>query len=678
MLPFLSESHKFVQPSPLYDAGQLCVRDRITVPLHTQCHQYPRRQATTALLLTALLALLFAGCAESPSSPATGRTPDQSRSSPANPAHENTAPPSTATHTPNDSASFVGTNACRECHTSIADTWQQHPMANSIAPATTLPADSNSATPVVHGITRSYDARLENGRILHRDIMLAADGQPIYSQEFAMDYVVGSGQRAQAWIRREGELLFQSPLNWFSQQACWDVAPGYKPDDPRRFRRRVTDDCISCHAGRPAPAERLPNRYADPAFHELAIGCERCHGPGREHIEWHRSLGRAEQKTIPASHDPIVNPAELAPQLRESVCNQCHLAGSARIVRHGLSEFDFRPGRNLDDFWTILHAGSEVAEDGTTKAVNHVQQMQESSCFKNSDGRLGCISCHDPHSTPAPALAADFYRQRCLNCHETTACSEQTSIREAQQDSCIDCHMPQRDSKNITHVAQTDHRVLRKADPAPADSFQSNSPNTNTNTKTLQLQFFGSSRETLAEWEQQRAMGAGLWAVLARKGLSAPPTLGRFLDTTLQSRPDDGLTLATLAALETQHGRIASARQHYTLALADPVSHEAALAGLLDLAYRSADWEQARQLAEKLLALDPGHPGCRALLADCLWNLKRPDQALTAAAESLHRDPSQLEVRRWYSQKLREVGRVDDANTQQTLAERMQSARTRK
>ena len=648
--------------------------DRTPVTSNRQGANHRQQQAIPALLLAAVLGLCAGGCSKSSSEPDAGSNTNQQHPTPESLNPDATLSPASTPRPPDDSASFVGSAACTECHSAIAGTWQQHPMARSMAPANTVPAGSEAAIPVVHGITRSYDVRLENGRMLHRDSMQTADGQPVYSQEFAMDYVVGSGQRAHAWIRREGELLFQSPLNWFSQQACWDVAPGYKPDDPRRFRRRVTDDCISCHAGRPAPADRLPNRYAEPIFHELAIGCERCHGPGREHIEWHHSFGKAATNAAPRSHDPIVNPAKLAPNLRDSVCNQCHLAGSARIVRHGLSEFDFRPGRDLSEFWTVLHAGAEVAEDGTTKAVNHVQQMQESTCFKNSNGRLGCSSCHDPHSTPAPALAADFYRQRCLACHDTEACSEVDSVRRAQQDSCIACHMPQRDSKNIAHVAQTDHRVLRKSELPTAPSA---APDLKTAT-TLQLQFFGNSRQQLPEWEQQRAMGAGLWAVLARKGLPAPPALGRLFDTALQSRPEDGLTLATLAALESQHGRIAAARQHYTQALADPVSHEAALAGLLDLTYRNADWDQARQLAEQLLQLDPGHPGCRAVLADCLWNLKRPDEALAAAAESLINDPSQLEVRRWYSQKLREVGRISDADTQQTLVERMESARAGK
>ncbi|MFM7056598.1 MAG: hypothetical protein ACKO2P_06710, partial [Planctomycetota bacterium] len=185
--------------------------------LQNQAHSC--HQAIAGLLLMALLALCSGGCSPNASDPATRKTPGQPRTTPANSEREITKSSATASSVRDDAPSFVGTAACTECHAAIADTWQQHPMARSMAPAAAFPAGSESAIPVVHGITRSYDARLENGRVLHRDSMLAADGQPVYSQEFAMDYVVGSGQRAHAWIRREGELLFQSPLNWFSQQA---------------------------------------------------------------------------------------------------------------------------------------------------------------------------------------------------------------------------------------------------------------------------------------------------------------------------------------------------------------------------------------------------------------------------------------------------------------------------
>ena len=31
-----------------------------------------------------------------------------------------------------------------------------------------------------------------------------------------------------------------------------------------------------------------------------------------------------------------------------------------------------------------------------------VEQMQASACFKGSEGKLGCISCHNPHEWPQP------------------------------------------------------------------------------------------------------------------------------------------------------------------------------------------------------------------------------------------------------------------------------------
>jgi predicted CXXCH cytochrome family protein len=653
MLPFQTAADKYRTTTQL----------RINMQIR---HSRQIQSAFITAFLSAALTCALHGCNQS-NQTTTPQTPGTASDSSS---QQVTAPP-------NDHHKFLGSNACSECHPAIAASWQQHPMANSFAIANSLPQGSASTTPVVKGITRSYHIALDNNRLVHRDQMQDASGQVIYSQQFPMDYVVGSGSRAHAWIRQEGQLLFQSPINWYSEDARWDVAPGYKPDDPRRFRRRVTDDCISCHAGRPNLAANpnqhshaiLPHRYANPAFHEVQIGCERCHGPGLDHSEWHRQRISSKSTTAPSladlSPDPIVNPAKLEPHLRDSVCNQCHLAGSARIVRHRRSEFDFRPGKDFNDFWTVFHAGSEIAEDGTTKAVNHVQQMHESQCFKNSSGKLGCISCHDPHSVPTPALAADFYRQKCLNCHNTQACSENNTTRLAQMDSCTTCHMPARDSKNIAHVTQTDHRVIRRQLPESNPPAAANS---------IQLQFFGNARETLPHWEQQRATAAALWAALAKKGLAAPPTLGRILNDALQAQPDDGLSLTTLAALEAQHNRIADAQHHYQLALNDPLSSEAALAGLLDLAYRAAQWENARQLAEQLLELDPGHPGCRAVLADCLWNLNRTDDALAAATLSLENDPSQLEVRRWFANNLRKIGRTAEAEQQQQLIERMETA----
>ena len=78
-------------------------------------------------------------------------------------------------------------------------------------------------------------------------------------------------------------------------------------------------------------SERRPkftlNRYRPPVFQGHEIGCERCHGPGELHVAHPEIIGGRDMT--------IVNPASLAPSLRDAVCEQCHLQGEKRVLRRG-------------------------------------------------------------------------------------------------------------------------------------------------------------------------------------------------------------------------------------------------------------------------------------------------------------------------------------------------------
>ena len=68
------------------------------------------------------------------------------------------------------------------------------------------------------------------------------------------------------------------------------------------------------------------------------------------------------------------------------------------IARIGTRSEDFRPGLEFYQFWSIF----VPATAGTNKFASQAEQMHESRCYRASQGRLGCISCHDPHVLPAP------------------------------------------------------------------------------------------------------------------------------------------------------------------------------------------------------------------------------------------------------------------------------------
>src|SRR5262249_41253536 len=148
---------------------------------------------------------------------------------------------------------------------------------------------------------------------------------------------------------------------------------------------------------------------------------------------------------------------KLPHELRESVCQQCHLEGESRIVHRGLSPFEFRPGLPLDSVWSVFVRASH---NGDNKAVNHVEQMYASQCFegsRNSEKPLGCISCHDPHVKVEADKRVAHYRAKCLQCHMSKGCTvpEVGRRKTSKEDSCIDCHMPRFATSDIPHVAST-------------------------------------------------------------------------------------------------------------------------------------------------------------------------------------------------------------------------------
>jgi hypothetical protein len=559
---------------------------------------------------------------------------------------------------------FVGSQACASCHADIAASYQTHPMARSLTRIEDEMDDRSSrpqAEARVPGKQRVLDVELTERGMRHHERMYDSSGEEIYDCAVTIKYVVGSGRRATAYLHQRGSLLFMSSLNWYTQAQQWDLAPGYSKDDPRRFDRRVTDECLSCHAGRVAPLGRSTQRYEPVPFRELPIGCENCHGPGEQHIALRQS-----DPDAATAIDTIVNPARLEPGKRESICQQCHLVAAARIPRPGRSEFDFRPGQRLEEIWTTFEQGSGVTADGRTRSVSHVQQMRESRCYAQSGGRFGCTSCHDPHRVPPASERAAFYRERCLRCHTEVTCTESPVRRQEQGDSCILCHMPARDASNVSHVTQTDHRVLK---------IVSRQVGETQNAADDELYFFDRSDQGLDVWERDRALGLASWKHLSKLGRLRPLELIQLLETCLDRVPDDGLVLAAVGSMGAENQLIERARECFEPARHFPASEEAATAGLLDICYLASEQESALTYADRLLEIDPGDARVHALRADILWRMGRLAEGIEAARKSLEFNPTLVAVRQWLVKALRDTGRDEERQVEEQILRRMQNAR---
>lgn len=548
---------------------------------------------------------------------------------------------------------FVGSEACTRCHPGICEQFSAHPMARStrrISEDDWAHAHQNLPA-VVSGERRSLVARLRGDQMVHAERMHDAEGELIYEQNFPMDYVVGSGQRARAYIYRRGQAMFMSPLNWYRSAQDWDLAPGYHPDDIRRFDRRVTESCLNCHSGRVAVEPDGTDLYQSPAFYEVGIGCERCHGPGKSHVAFHD--GRASH----LHEDPIVNPIDLPMERRDAVCYQCHLEAPARILRTGKTHTSFRPGMHLTEVWAILDQGIRVDQQGRTRSVNHVQQMRASKCFQASGGEMGCVSCHDPHRVPAAEERLSFYQQKCLECHAEQPCSESLNRREQFEDDCIACHMPSLESSNMAHVAQTDHRVLRQPQAAPAP----------TNEQVESLELFADARDHLNADQRQRAIALGTYVHCRTQGIPLPAGLIAFLEEAQTNFPQDAMLNNVLGAISHEQGNLSAARRYFSQSHEVAPWDEEALDGLLGVAYSQRRWSEALTYADQLLEILPGSVRVHAIRGDALVQLGQRQAGLEAVERAREFNPGAEPLYEWLIEQyaaLRQDRKVEELTRQ--------------
>jgi len=420
--------------------------------------------------------------------------------------------------------------------------------------------------------------------------------EKIFDDAHKLEFAIGSGINGYSFVVRRGNYLFEAPLSYYSKTQTWNLSPGYETGD-LGFSRLVTAACLACHTGRSQPVPGRDGLYRDPPILELAIGCENCHGPGSSHIA---QAGKS---------SAIVNPARLAPRLAEEICIMCHQGGNARVLQPGKDFSDFRPGMWSNQVLAIFKV-SQVEGD----LLEHHATMQSSRCFRASGGRLGCMTCHDPHFEPAKAGAGAYYRAKCLSCHADPSCGLPLAARaERAANNCIACHMPKQDVKLVSHSALTDHRIMSKPRPAiapqSADLIHVNAPPG------------GSALPALTRLR--------VYGQLAAKRPDFEPRYLAALDELSRTEPNDPLVLAALAKRAMADRRPLSdirARKYLEQSIARGSTAPSTYHDLAEVLTRSGHLQQAISVLEKGLDLAPYARELYRTLAQHYRALGRRDQ----------------------------------------------------
>jgi Flp pilus assembly protein TadD len=563
---------------------------------------------------------------------------------------------------------FVGAAACTECHAEVARQYASHPMSRSLTHITKSvqikddSQDSGFSTPVSSQLAGSlrYYVEKRGDQILHHEVRYDENQQELYDQANEVHYELGSGQRGHSYLIDRGGLLFMSPVTWYSEKSRWDLSPGYARNN-LRFERRVVDACVNCHSGRLSVDREVTNHFHSPPFLEEQIGCERCHGPGGKHIDYHRRQPTSNES------DPIVNPERLVPHLRDAVCNQCHLQSEERILRYGRTEYDFRPGDSLNDIWTIFARDSEPGSSASNKAVSQTLQIMASRCYQKSSGRLGCIACHDPHASPAPEDRVEYYRSKCNSCHGQGAphCVQPADERRqlSGEDSCIDCHMPRLAASDVPHTSQTDHRIPRKPSTTPI-----------IDTRESRLTVFAADEADVPEWERQRARGLVMakFATDEKNGVLAKQA-STILEAVRQSIPNDIPVLLEIGTCYSLQGRpdLAMAAWREVLEL-DP-ENETALERLAILLQERREYHASVPVFDRLLKINPWRHDLYGRYALTLGHASQLGLGIQIAERGLELNPSAWQLHDWLADAYDLNGDTERAASHRVRSEALRS-----
>src|SRR5919197_374086 len=262
-----------------------------------------------------------------------------------------------------------------------------------------------------------------------------------WSRTERIDLVIGSGRRGQTYLYWRSGLLFELPVSYLTGPSEWINSPGYR-DGEIDFGRLIVPRCLECHTTSfPSAADARVLRYS--RAYVLGITCEKCHGDGRRHAQYHAA------HPVDSVGHYIINPAAFARDRRVDNCALCH-SGERDPKR---PPFSYRPGEPLDDY---LVPPSE--RDVPTPDVhgNQVGLLRRSKCFRSSPG-MSCSTCHDVHQRE-PDLT--WFAQKCLACHQVSGHPVAEQIGARMMTSCIDCHMPNRKSRAIEINTATQRLAL--------------------------------------------------------------------------------------------------------------------------------------------------------------------------------------------------------------------------
>ena len=328
---------------------------------------------------------------------------------------------------------YVGSKACAKCHSNLYNSYLH--TAHFVA---SVPAAEN----VIHG-SFAKGANVFNLSPSEKLVMEKRDsglfqtyyvnGKVVESKRF--DIVLG-GIKGESYLYWQGNGLAQLPISYYSSQNQWLLSPGYAPGHIN-YNRTITRRCLECHASyigdqSGATGQLTQSEQFDKKSLVYSVDCERCHGPGAQHVDFQTANPQVKTAKFMVSYGSLPRARRL------DMCGVCHSGNKSPMLT---STFGFRPGDTLAKF-KLQEFTNQADTAHLDVHGNQAQLLSGSKCFINSN--MDCATCHNTHQNQRGNTA--LYTQKCLGCHSAVNhnyCKMATPLNaQLIRSNCVQCHMP--------------------------------------------------------------------------------------------------------------------------------------------------------------------------------------------------------------------------------------------
>lgn len=342
-------------------------------------------------------------------------------------------------------AQWVDEQQCQDCHAEVVKAWQgsHHQLAMQPAAARTVLGDFSAAP--LQGYAENTVFRKDGDKF-----WVNTSGPDGKQADFKVAYTFGLEPLQQYLLALPGGRLQALGVAWdINKQQWFHLYPDQGVDSRHPLhwsgsQQNANSLCIECHTtGFQRDFDASQQRFAS-HWQALGVGCQSCHGPASNHLQWARG-----KPPVPTNQGFALDLRSHGNQAEVETCARCH---SRRSQLGG----DTAPDVPLYDAY--LPAGlSESLYEVDGKIKDEVFEYGSFAQSRMHTAGVRCSDCHEPHSAEL-RLSGNAV---CTQCHNTQARPRRIGIQAGgllakDYDSpahhhhsvgsvgsqCSSCHMP--------------------------------------------------------------------------------------------------------------------------------------------------------------------------------------------------------------------------------------------